>query len=237
MQTETQTTPPVPPVLEAVGLAKSFRAPNGPLPVLVDVSLRIAAGEFVSIRGESGAGKTTLLQILGGLDAADSGELRWNGENIASRSNAFRARQRARNVGFVFQTYHLVPELTALENVILAGRIAGGGRSTGALAKEAEALLWRVDLEKRISHLPAQLSGGECQRVAIARALLNRPALLLADEPTGNLDERTGEEVMSVLLNLTRTDGLALVLVTHNIAFAARAPRQLILRHGRLHEA
>jgi len=224
-----------PPVLEAVALEKSFRTPHGPLPVLTGCSLRLAAGEFASIRGESGAGKSTLLQILGGLERADAGELRWNGEDVARRGNAFLARRRARSVGFVFQSYHLVPELTALENVILAGRVAG--RAGSDLAKEAEALLWRVGMEERLRHLPARMSGGECQRVAIARALLNHPSLLLADEPTGNLDERTGEEVMTTLLDLTRTDGLALLLVTHNTGFAARAQRRLILRHGRLNNA
>jgi ABC-type lipoprotein export system ATPase subunit len=221
-------------VLQASALAKSFKTPHGSLPVLDGVSLDIEAGRFVSIRGASGAGKTTLLQILGGLDRADSGELHWNGERVSGRGNAFLANRRARWLGYVFQAYHLVPELTALENVALAGRIAG--RPRRETNTDASALLERVGLSGRMTHLPGQLSGGECQRVALARALVNHPRLILADEPTGNLDEHTGEEIMALLLELTKAENVALILVTHNIAFANLASQTLVLRHGKLHD-
>jgi predicted ABC-type transport system involved in lysophospholipase L1 biosynthesis ATPase subunit len=217
-----------------VALAKSFKAPGGKLPVLTEISISIEPGHLVSIRGASGAGKTTLLQLLGGLDRPDSGELYWNGERVSGRGNAFLARRRALWLGYVFQAYHLVPELTALENVVLAARIAG--RSVREATPVARALLEQVGLTARLDHLPGKLSGGECQRVAIARALVNKPRLVLADEPTGNLDERTGEEIMELLLGLARTEGVALVLVTHNTAFAARASQRFVLSRGVLSE-
>ncbi|MDR2512411.1 MAG: ABC transporter ATP-binding protein [Puniceicoccales bacterium] len=220
------------PVLSAMALVKSFKTPRGALSVLEGITLEVAVGEFVSIRGASGSGKTTLLQILGGLDQADGGELVWNGERVTGRDNAFLAKLRSRWLGYVFQAYHLVPELTALENVTLAGRIAG--HPLCEITPAACDLLERVGLLSRAGHLPAQLSGGECQRVALARALINKPRLVLADEPTGNLDERTGAGVMDMLLELTRSEGVALVLVTHNEAFAQRAPRALVLANGRL---
>lgn len=227
-------TPP-PPVLHACALTKGYPTPNGRLPVLTDITLSIKPGEFVSIRGESGAGKTTLLQILGGLDRPDSGELHWNGESLSAETNAQLARRRARWLGFVFQTYHLVPELTAHENITLAARIAG--HSLREATPGADRLLATVGLAQRATHLPAQLSGGECQRVALARALINSPRLLLADEPTGNLDERTGADIMDLLVKLTKSERIALVLVTHNTEFARRATRQLILRQGILQPA
>lgn len=222
------------PVLAANAIRKSFASPAGTIDVLRGVDLAVAAGERVSVRGESGAGKTTLLQILGGLDAPDSGELFWNGERITGRGNAFLARARTKLIGYVFQFFHLVPELTALENVLLAARIAG--TPVRAAREQARELLARVGLGERVSHLPSKLSGGECQRVAIARALVNRPPLILADEPTGNLDERTGESVMSLLLDVCRERDAALFLVTHNLEFADRADRRLVLRRGVLEE-
>lgn len=222
------------PVLAANAIRKSFASPAGTIDVLRGVDLAVAAGERVSVRGESGAGKTTLLQILGGLDAPDSGELFWNGERITGRGNAFLARARTKLIGYVFQFFHLVPELTALENVLLAARIAG--TPVRAAREQARELLSRVGLGERVGHLPAKLSGGECQRVAIARALVNRPPLILADEPTGNLDERTGESVMSLLLDVCRERDAALFLVTHNLEFADRADRRLVLRRGVLEE-
>ena len=222
------------PVLAANAIKKSFASPAGTIDVLRGVDLAVAAGERVSVRGESGAGKTTLLQILGGLDAPDSGELFWNGERITGRGNAFLARARTNLIGYVFQFFHLVPELTALENVLLAARIAG--TPVRAAREQARELLARVGLGERVGHLPAKLSGGECQRVAIARALVNRPPLILADEPTGNLDERTGESVMSLLLDVCRERDAALFLVTHNLEFADRADRRLVLRRGVLEE-
>ena len=224
----------MPPVLAANAIKKSFASPAGTIDVLNGVDLAVAAGERVSVRGESGAGKTTLLQILGGLDAPDSGELFWNGERITGRGNAFLAKARTKLIGYVFQFFHLVPELTALENVLLAARIAG--TPARAAREQARELLARVGLGERVGHLPTKLSGGECQRVAIARALVNRPPLILADEPTGNLDERTGESVMSLLLDVCRERDAALFLVTHNLDFADRADRRLVLRRGVLEE-
>lgn len=221
-------------VLAAENITKSFATPAGTIDVLKGVNLSVSSGESVSVRGESGAGKTTLLQILGGLDAPDSGELFWNGERITRRGNAFLAKARTKLVGYVFQFFHLVPELTALENVLLAARIAGTPMREAR--EQAKALLDRVGLGGRLAHLPTKLSGGECQRVAIARALINRPPLLLADEPTGNLDERTGESVMRLLIDVCREQRAALLLVTHNLDFAANADRRLVLRRGVLEE-
>jgi predicted ABC-type transport system involved in lysophospholipase L1 biosynthesis ATPase subunit len=188
------------------------------------------AGESVSIRGESGAGKSTLLHLLAGLDSPDEGELFWNGARIdARRCTAVRNRF----LGLIFQSFHLVPELTAEDNVLLPRRI--GGRVDAAARRRAVGLLARVGLDERAAHLPSQLSGGERQRVAVARALMNQPSLLLADEPTGNLDERTGESVITLLLELVAETQTALILVTHNPAHAARTSRQMTLSEGILH--
>jgi len=214
-------------VLQAHGLAKAFASPAGPLPVLTDVSLEIFAGESVSIRGSSGSGKTTLLQQLDGLDQPDSGEVRILAPGsglVAPRSSL------GRGVGFVFQNYQLMPELTALENVALAARIAGVPSVSATAA--ARSLLTQVGLGARLEHLPSKLSGGECQRVAIARALVNRPSVILADEPTGNLDERTGAEIMDLLLGVVAERGAALILVTHSREFAERANRRFVLSGG-----
>ena len=219
-------------VLQARGLAKVFASPAGPLPVLTDVSLEVFAGESVSIRGSSGSGKTTLLQQLGGLDEPDAGVVRILAPDVglvAPRTSL------GRGVGFVFQNYQLMPELTALENVALAARIAGMPALSATAA--ARALLTQVGLGARLEHLPAKLSGGECQRVAIARALVNRPSVILADEPTGNLDERTGVEIMDLLLGVVADRGAALVLVTHSREFAERAGRRLVLSGGVLSPA
>lgn len=219
-------------VLQARGLAKAFASPAGRLPVLSDVSLEVFAGESVSIRGSSGSGKTTLLQQLGGLDQPDSGEVRILAPGaglVAPRASL------GRGVGFVFQNYQLMPELTALENVALAARIAGVPALSANAA--ARALLVQVGLGARLEHLPAKLSGGECQRVAIARALVNRPSVILADEPTGNLDERTGAEIMELLLGVVADRGAALILVTHSREFAERAGRRFVLSGGVLSPA
>ena len=219
-------------VLRACGLAKAFASPAGPLPVLTDVSLEVSAGESVSIRGSSGSGKTTLLQQLSGLDQPDAGEVRVLAPGaglVAPRASL------GRGVGFVFQNYQLMPELTALENVALAARIAG--TSVAAAEAAARELLTQVGLGARLAHLPAKLSGGECQRVAIARALVNRPSVILADEPTGNLDERTGAEIMDLLLGVVADRGAALILVTHSREFAERAGRRLVLSGGVLSPA
>lgn len=221
-------------VLAVKNIKKSFTSPAGTIEVLKDVNLALDVGESLSIRGESGAGKTTLLQILGGLDVPDSGEIYWNGERITRRGNAFLAKARTKLIGYVFQFFHLVPELTALENVLLAARIAG--TPLRQAREQAKELLTRVGLGERLSHLPNKLSGGECQRVAIARALINRPPLILADEPTGNLDERTGEAIMQLLIDICREQNTALLLVTHNLDFAERTMRRTVLRHGKIEE-
>lgn len=214
-------------VLQAHGLTKAFASPAGPLPVLTDVSLEVFAGESISIRGSSGSGKTTLLQLLGGLDESDAGDVRILAPGsglVAPRTSL------GRGVGFVFQNYQLMPELTALENVALAARIAGMPAVSATAA--ARSLLTQVGLADRLAHLPSKLSGGECQRVAIARALVNRPSVILADEPTGNLDERTGAEIMDLLLGVVAERGAALILVTHSREFAERASRRFVLSGG-----
>ena len=200
--------------------------------MLRGVDLEVAAGEVVAVTGDSGAGKTTLLQVLGGLDRADSGELCWGGIRVDGLGARELAARRAATLGFVFQNYQLMPELDAQENIALAGRIAGVSRADALV--DAGRLLEAVGLAARARHLPAALSGGECQRVALARALVNRPSLLLADEPTGNLDETSGAAVMELLLSLARERGSAVLLVTHSPAHAARADRRLALRAGKL---
>ncbi len=220
------------PILIAAGLRKRYSTPSGELPVLGGVDLSVAPGESLSIRGESGSGKTTLLYCLAGLEPVDAGELQWDGRAVTKLGRAALARARAQSLGFVFQSYHLTPELDALENVLLARRLAGRIRAEdGARARD---LLGRVGLGQRLRHVPGKLSGGEAQRVAVARALLNRPRLLLADEPTGNLDERTAQEVIALLLRLCAEENTALVLVTHHAGFAALTGRALRLEHGRL---
>ncbi len=219
------------PVLRATGLAKRF--PSGPrtIEVLRGVDLAVAAGESVSIRGESGSGKTTLLNLVAGLELADAGAIEWEGEPVTGWTLDRLAVRRARFLGMVFQAFYLVPELTAFDNVLLAARIAGPvGAAERARAGE---LLARVGLAERAEHLPGKLSGGERQRVALARALINRPRVILADEPTGNLDERTAHSVMDLLLGLAVEERVALVLVTHNKDHAARTDRRLFLHLGR----
>ncbi len=217
-------------VLQATGLQKAFVAPAGRLQIIAGVDLEIRAGESVSIRGSSGSGKTTLLQLLGGLDIADAGEVLVRAPGSGKRVSPHAAI--GRGIGFVFQNYQLMPELTALENVALAARIAGiATKEANATAKE---LLISVGLGERLEHQPSRLSGGECQRVAIARALVNRPAVILADEPTGNLDEKTADEIMKLLLGVVADRGTALLLVTHSAEFAGRTQRCLVLSGGRL---
>lgn len=220
------------PVLQATGLTKSYRSATGPLEILRSIDLTVEAGESVSIRGASGAGKTTLLQVLGGLDTPDKGELRWSGRRVENLKSATLADLRTRHVGFIFQNYQLMPELGAQDNVALAGRIAG--MSALEARTRAFELIKLVGLSSRSRHLPSALSGGECQRVALARSLMNRPALLLADEPTGNLDETTAAAMMDLLFSISREQGTALVLVTHSTEFARLAGRQLVLRAGSL---
>ena len=212
-------------ILQARGLVKTFLSGDRRIEVLRGLDLEVAPGESISIRGESGSGKSTLLHLLAGLDAPDSGALAWEGDADTG------AGRRAAFLGIVFQSFYLIPELDAFQNVLMARRIVGPvGPAERARAKE---LLSRVGLAERSHHLPTQLSGGERQRVAVARALMNQPRLILADEPTGNLDEHTGAAVIELLLGLCRETGTTLVLVTHNAAHAAKCARQLVLREGR----
>ena len=212
------------PILTACGLRKTFLSGDRRLEVLTGVDLDVAAGESVSIRGESGSGKSTLLQLLAGLDAPDAGTLAWAGTPDTG------TKRRATFLGIVFQSFYLIPELDARENVLMARRILGG--IDAAARARADELLAKVGLAERMTHLPAQLSGGERQRVAVARALMNSPRLILADEPTGNLDERTGDAVIELLLGLCAETKTSLVLVTHNATHAQKTHRQLVLRGG-----
>ena len=216
------------PILSATEVRKTYLSGDREIEVLSSVTFSVAASESMSIRGESGSGKSTLLNLLAGLDTPDSGEIRWGGERH------FDAARRATLLGMVFQSFYLIPELNAAENVLMARRMLGRVGKAGR--QHADELLARVGLAERKHHLPNQLSGGERQRVAIARALMNEPPLLLADEPTGNLDERTGDAVIDMLLKLCADTGTALILVTHNAAHAARTGRHLLLRDGVLHD-
>jgi putative ABC transport system ATP-binding protein len=217
-------------VLQASGLGKQVSSPEGPLTILDDVHLAIGAGESVALVGPSGAGKTTLLALLAGLDRPTRGSVWLCGEELTALDEDGRARLRGRRVGFVFQSFHLLPSLTALENVMLPLELAGDA----AAAASARAALESVGLDKRLSHYPKQLSGGEKQRVAIARAFVTRPSVLFADEPTGNLDTASGERVAELLFGLNRQAGTTLVLVTHERTLASRCDRILEIVGGRL---
>lgn len=210
-------------VLSARSLAKTYLSGDRRIAVLRDVTMEVAASESVSIRGESGSGKSTLLNLLSGLDTPDSGEIHWAGGDPTPD-------RRAQFLGMVFQSFYLIPELNAEQNVLMAARILS--RPGPAERQRARELLARVGLAERAHHLPSQLSGGERQRVAVARALVNSPKLLLADEPTGNLDEHTGDSIIELLLTLCRETGTALVLVTHNAAHAQKTNRSLFLHDG-----
>ena len=220
-------------MIEARQLSKAYVMGAVTLPVLKDVSLTIEADAFVSIVGPSGAGKSTLLHLLAGLDAPTGGEVLWDGRSVSRLSDAKRAAFRNQRLGIVFQFYHLLPELSALENVTLPGLVSGS-RSEGTLRARAAACLKQVGLAERMRHRPQELSGGEQQRVAIARALVNRPKWLLCDEPTGNLDSKTGAEVIDLLIELHRKSGLGLVLVTHQTKLAELADRTVVLEDGRI---
>jgi putative ABC transport system ATP-binding protein len=219
-------------VLAAVGLGKQVSSPEGTLAILADVSLSIRRGESVAIIGASGAGKSTLLALLAGLDEPTAGRASLAGNDLTALDEDGRAAVRARHVGFVFQSFHLVPSLTALENVMLPLELTGraDARST------AREVLGRVGLAERVGHYPRQLSGGEQQRVAIARAFVTRPDVLFADEPTGNLDTATGERIMDLLFGLNSATGATLVLVTHDMALASRCGRVIRLDAGRVVE-
>jgi putative ABC transport system ATP-binding protein len=217
-----------PAILEVERLSKSYRSGGGALEVLKAVSFRIPAGDTVAIVGPSGSGKTTLLGLCAGLDAASEGTVRLAGHDLGALDEDGRARVRNAHTGFVFQSFQLIPTLTALENVMVPLELRGGA----APRDEARRLLAQVGLGDRTGHYPAQLSGGEQQRVALARAFINRPRILFADEPTGNLDADTGRRVVESLFELNRAHGTALILVTHDLDLARRARRLIRLRNG-----
>lgn len=217
-------------VLEAIEVSKQVSSPEGSLTILSDVSFRIVAGESVAVVGPSGAGKSTLLALLAGLDLPSSGHVVLNGANLSELDEDGRAGVRAESVGFVFQSFHLVPSLNALENVMLPLELAGKDDARVA----ARGIIEQVGLKDRWSHYPSQLSGGEKQRVAIARAFATEPAVLFADEPTGNLDSGTGANIMELMFELNRSSRTTLILVTHDISLAERCDRILTLDAGRL---
>ena len=219
-------------LLSARGLAKSYPMGKRTLEVLRGVDLEVQAGEFLALRGASGAGKSTLLHLVGGLDSPNAGEIFFRGQNLTRFSESELTRFRNRRVGFVFQAYHLLPELTALENVCLPARMAR--RSVAETERQAAGLLENVGLKDRLAHKPYELSGGEQQRVAVARALINEPELLLADEPTGNLDSRTGAEIIDLLKNLRTEKKMTLIIATHDTKVAAHAQRVIELVDGRI---
>ena len=213
-------------------VAKSFLSGGRPIEVLKEINLKVKRGMSVSIRGESGSGKTTLLNIIAGLETADAGAVFLNGLEIQALSESELARLRGKEIGMVFQAYHLIPELDVGENVLLAARILG--RINRTHRRRAVDLLERVGLGERLKASPMQLSGGEKQRVALARALMNRPSLILADEPTGNLDEKTAHGVIDLVFEICDEENSSLIMVTHNPQYASRTSQQYILHNGLL---
>jgi lipoprotein-releasing system ATP-binding protein len=229
------------PILEAQKIVKTFRMGDSVLNVLKGVDVSIKAGEFLAIEGRSGSGKSTLLHLMGALDECDSGSIGFEGRDIALMSGAERSRLRNTQFGFVFQFYHLLPELNVMENTQLGAMIEyswfGFKSRRNALREKATDLLRQLGMDHRLTHRPNQLSGGERQRVAIARALMNDPKVLFADEPTGNLDAETGRQIMTVLERLHRERGQTIIMVTHDRTIARRADRVMILRDGKIERA
>ncbi|HEX2972000.1 MAG TPA: ABC transporter ATP-binding protein [Tepidisphaeraceae bacterium] len=225
-------------LIRVAGLRKSFRMGDSIVEVLRNVDLTVREGEFLAIEGRSGSGKSTLMHLLGALDVVDGGTIDYEGTEFGSMSAAERSRLRNRHFGFVFQFYHLLPELSVLENTLLAPMIElswGQFRAQRAeLQARAAGVLEQLGLGHRLKHRPATLSGGERQRVAIARALMNTPRVLFADEPTGNLDTETGRQIMDVLEKLHREKGQTILMVTHDRSLAVEADRVLLLQNGRL---
>ncbi|WP_150913060.1 ABC transporter ATP-binding protein [Marinobacter halotolerans] len=219
-------------IIDCEKVTRTYNEGPGKLTIFSDISLRVAAGETVGIVGSSGAGKTTLLNLLGGLDRPSSGHIEICGKDIHRLSEAARARFRNRHLGFVYQFHHLLPEFSALENVMLPGTL--GGMSVREASDRAATMLERVGLAGRLKHKPGELSGGERQRVAIARALVNEPDCVLMDEPTGNLDEQTGQGVRELIESLRDQIGIAFVLVTHDMTIARALNRVLRLEQGQL---
>lgn len=230
MSTSPATSPSTDLLLEARGVGRSFKMGDRQIEILRGVDFTLARGEFAALRGASGAGKSTLLHLLGALDMPTSGTILFDGQDLSRLSDSALAKLRNERVGFVFQAYHLLPELDAWENVCIPARLA---RKPWAKARQrARELLTRVGLEHRLEHRPAELSGGEQQRVAIARALMNAPELVLADEPTGNLDSHTGEGIIDLLCTLQREENTTLLIATHDPKVAARAPRSVNVVDG-----
>ncbi|MFN8627261.1 MAG: ABC transporter ATP-binding protein [Candidatus Binatia bacterium] len=220
------------PLIQAIGLCKQY-GDGRPIDVLVDLDLNVEAGETVAIVGQSGAGKSTLLHMLGTLDQPTGGKVLFDGVDIFGLRENEQATLRNREIGFIFQFHHLLPDFTALENVMMPALIRGMGRAEAEPC--ARAVLERVGLGARLTHKPGELSGGEQQRVAVARAVALSPRVVLADEPTGNLDPLTGAEVQRLLMDLNREQHITLIIVTHNETFAASAHRILRLENGQLH--
>ena len=222
------------PILRLEQVQKSFRSPDGrvEIPVLRGVSLTVATGETLAVVGPSGSGKSTLLSLMGALDVPDSGRVLLDGRDLAGLSEPERARVRSRRVGFVFQFHHLLPQCSVWENVLVPTLALGRGAAVAGAEARARRLLERVGLGDRLSHRPAELSGGECLRAAVARALINRPALLLADEPTGSLDTESAERLAELLVSVNREEQVSLVVVTHSASLAARLDRRTELRGG-----
>jgi putative ABC transport system ATP-binding protein len=219
-------------MIEVEGLQKSIRNGARTVDILKGISFTVPSGQFVAIMGSSGSGKSTLLGLLAGLDTPSSGEVRLNGTSISYLPEDKLARVRGKTVGFVFQSYQLVPTLTAFENVLLPYELNAENSNGNDGHERARELLTSVGLNDRLDHYPVQLSGGEQQRVALARAFVLRPPIVLADEPTGNLDSTNGNHVLELLLHLNRTLGTTLVLVTHDPVLAAYADRRIVLRDG-----
>ncbi|MDZ7315732.1 MAG: ABC transporter ATP-binding protein [candidate division KSB1 bacterium] len=218
-------------ILQLVGVSKSYPSAGGAIQVLQNLDWEVEAGDSVAVVGPSGSGKSTLLNLIGGLDRPDSGRIELNGRNLAALSEDELARVRNREIGFVFQLHHLLPQLTVLENVLLPVLAFG---ADSEVESRARTLLERVGLAERQNHFPAQLSGGELQRAAVVRALINRPRVLLADEPTGSLDAVSAASLADLILELNHDQGVALIVVTHSLELAERMRRRFRLSGGRL---
>ncbi len=221
-------------LLDAVNIHKSYHNAHNPLSVLKGVHMQVDVGEIVSIVGPSGAGKSTLLHILGGLDSPDEGTVTLQGEDIHGLSDRERAHIRNGKIGFIFQFYHLLPEFTALENVLLPAFVKADEKNMNQLESKGRGVLKQVGLQKRAEHKPHELSGGEQQRVAIARALINQPKIIFCDEPTGNLDSETGKEIIGLLKELNVRNKQTFVIVTHDESIAQMSHRTVFMRDGRL---